>query len=193
MAKFEFVGLGRLMGQLTALQNPNVRPLLSKWETIIEEDNRRGVLSGTDKDGKPMRAVTYRPIKSDKQKWSKRKEAKHARGVTSAAADNLTSGQYRRLTGPPLAPRGASSRVIKNLQTAQGYDSSAGVHFAEGAWPDVESKKGVPFLEAHFDGADTGRCKLPQRDLRGLRPWGRMQCLKALQEWGRDLLRGPFA
>jgi hypothetical protein len=193
MAKFEFVGLGRLMSGLSALQNPDPRPVLAKWQVIIEQDNERGVLAGTDKDGKPMRPVTYRPIKSDKQKWTKKREAQHAKGVTSASGDNLTSGQYRRLTGPPLAPRGKSSRAIANLETGQGYDSSAGVFYAEGAWKNVVSKKGVPFLEAHFTGADTGRCKLPQRDLRGLRPWGRMQCLKALQEWGRDLLRGLWA
>ena len=193
MAKFEFVGLGRLMSSLSALQHPDPRPLLSKWQTIIEDDNRRGVLAGTDKDGKPMDGVTYRPIKSGQSKWSKRKEAKHARGVSEPSHDNLTGAQYRRLTGPPLAPRGASSRVIKNLQTGQGYDSSAGVFYAEGVWFDVESKKGREFLEAHFDGKDTGRCKLPQRDLRGLRPWGRMQCLKALQDWGADLLRRYWA
>jgi hypothetical protein len=188
MATFEFDGLGRLMGRLNALRNLDPTPLLSKWEVIIEEDNRKGVLAGTDKDGKPMIPVEYRPIKSSQEKWTARRERLHTAVVTGPAGDNLTSAQYRRLTGPPLAPRGASSRVVKNLQTGHGYDTSKGEYYAEGAWPDVRSKKGREFLEAHFDGTNG----LPKRDLRGVRPWGKQQALEALYDWMKDVLR-PFA
>ena len=77
----------------------------------IEEDNRRGVLAGIDKDGGYMPAVTYRPVGKAKRLNARQKNAaKGRRGVFSgfgpAAAglhNNLTSSEYRRLDGPPLA------------------------------------------------------------------------------------------
>src|SRR5947209_6256359 len=82
------------------------------------------------------------------------------------------------LGGPPLAPRGASSRVITNLFTQHGRDPADNTWFAEGAWFEVVSTRGIPFLMAHFTGAATGRghrVKLPVRDLRGVRPQGRQE------------------
>jgi phage gpG-like protein len=57
----------------------------------------------------------------------------------------------------------------------------------------VVSTRGVPFLDAHFTGASTGRghaVHLPRRDLRGVRPQGRQEAVVALNEWLARLLKG---
>lgn len=199
MATFNFASVNALVGRLSTLAKPDPRPLLARWAVIIEEDNRRGVLAGTDKDGVPLEAVTYRPVipegKKRAQRWTQKKQLGHMAGAAGAEDNNLSSTQYRRLGGPPLAPRGASSRVITNLETDIGWDSAAQSGFAEGAWKNVVSKKGVPFLLAHFTGAACGRkhaVTLKVRDLRGVRPWGRQKALRALQEYGRDILRALY-
>jgi hypothetical protein len=199
MAKLSTPGVQRLVWNHRALAGADPRPLLWKWATIIEEDNRRGVLAGTDKDGKPMQAVTYRPKLPKGRKrarpWTAAQQAAHLAGKTEPGGNNLSSAQYRRLGGPPLAPRGPGSRVITNLQTAIGWDTAAGTGFAEGRWADVESRKGVPFLMAHFTGAQCGKghkVKLPVRDLRGVRPLGQRRAFRALQEWGRELVKRLF-
>jgi hypothetical protein len=184
MAKFDFAALGRLQAKLAVLAHPDPTPLLLQWREIIKQDNRRGILAGLDKDGKPMPPVTYRP-KGSPLHWGARKQAAKVAASATPAHNNLTSTQYRHLSGPPLAPRGVNSRVITNLLTQHGYDSSRGVYFAEGAWREVVSTKGVYFLPYHFAGSGN----LPKRDLTGIRPWGRQQLVAALQKWGRDLLR----
>jgi hypothetical protein len=105
--------------------------------------------------------------------------------------DNLTSRQYRALTGPPLAPRGEHSRVIKNLKTGHGRVSGQGWK-ASGIWFDVVSTRGVYFLTAHFEGLSTGRnhaTKLPVRDLRGVRAWGMAEAVAAMRTWAATMLR----
>jgi hypothetical protein len=141
---------------------------MEEWERIIEQDNRRGVLAGQDKDGRPMVPVTYRPAGDKPKRWTKANDKKVAARaglqgpIASGYDDNLTSAEYRRLAGQPLAPRGLNSRSIKNLLTQHGRDG--GGWFAEGAWFDVVSRKGVQFLMAHFTVATCGRghrTKLP--------------------------------
>src|SRR6202034_3051404 len=72
----------------------------------------------------------------------------HASGLHN----NLTAAEYKLLGGPPLAPRGAFSRVITNFMTdwAKLRDGLWQVTFW---WEDVVSTKGVPFLRYHFEGA----------------------------------------
>ena len=60
-----------------------------------------------------------------------------------------------------------------------------GVWEVVGAWINVVSKKGVPFLHWHFDG--TG--KLPRRDLRGIRPDGVAKCRRSARAWMIDQIR----
>ena len=188
MAQYQWAGFDRLMSGLANLADPDAGPLMEEWEDIITEDNRRGVLAGLDKDGRPMPAVTYRPVTARPRRWTHKQEQSHlaAKGHLGAAGDNLSSAQYRRLDGPPLAPRGARSRVIANLFTQHGRVGDE--WFAEGAWGEVVSRDGTQFLDAHFTGARTGRnhaVKLPVRDLRGVRTWGRNKALAALRAWGR--------
>ena len=173
------------------------------WSQIIDDDNRRGVLAGTDRYGNPMAPVTYRPaptlgIKRPNAR-QKNNPAKGARrgafagfGMHAAGLhNNLTSAEYRRLAGPPLAPRGAFSRVITNLKTRFGRIGPRRFECV-GYWDEVVSTKGVPFLMAHFEGRRTGknrRTRLPARDLRGLRPEGRRKAFAAMRAWALDLLR----
>lgn len=195
MAQFQWSGLGRLQALLARVANPDANPLMERWEKIIFEDNRRGVLAGQDRYGRPMPAVTYRPIASaPKRRVPRRAGAFGGIGpYASGLHNNLSPAEYRRLNGPPLAPRGGNSRVITNLGTGHDTAPVGGVWTAEGRWFDVVSPRGVPFLMAHFTGARVGRghaVKLPVRDLRGVRPWGIDQAVKATREWAISLLQG---
>lgn len=192
---FDFAALDRLADAFRRLINPDPRALLDRWELIVQEDNRRGVLQGLDKDGVPMIPVTYRPrppgpVKPTKaQRGGARANANRGQfqGLGSSNFGNLTSSEYRLLGGPPLAPRDQFSRVVTNLKTGQGREGD-GQWFALGAWDEILSKKGVPFLRWHFDGTS----KLPRRDLRGVRPWGQQKALTALRAWAKDLVRQAF-
>lgn len=182
--------LQRELQSIYALDLKTVKPLLIEWQKILVEDNRKGVLSGLDKDGANMIPVTYRTGIATKTAARRGK----ARGRTvgefhgfgpfaSGLHGNLTTAQYKALTGPPLAPQGDHSRVIANYQTASGQVGPG--HFvAEGKWFDVVDIKGNPFLEHHFDGDGY----LPRRDLRGVRPWGIAEAKKALGAFVDELI-----
>jgi hypothetical protein len=200
MAGFSWSDYGAMMRLFGRLADPDPTPMLEEWEGIIRDDNRRGILAGQDKDGNPMVPVAYRPRGEPKKANKRQKNGAGIRGIFSglgpAAAglhNNLTSREYRKLGGPPLAPRGPNSRVITNLVTDITTKPVGGIWAAFGYWDEVVSTRGVPFLMAHFTGAATGRggrAKLPARDLRGVRPWGRNQAVLAMQRWGRSLLAG---
>lgn len=199
-------GFERLNRRLSAIANigDHARDLMEHWERIIEADNREGVLSGTDKDGNPEAPLRYRGQRRVGEKWSKLttaqrlgQNANKRRGeymghgpASSGLHNNLSSGEYRRLNGPRLAPRRQFSRIITNLVTASGREPgvSPAVWFAEGAWLDVVSRKGVRFLRFHFDGEG----RLPKYDLRGVRPAGRKRMIDALHEWAKLQIRERY-
>lgn len=177
-------GLDRLAARFQKLAHVNAEPLMLSWMRISEEDNRKGILDGTDKDGLPMAPVTYRPKLSRGEKphqltieerLGRRSNA--TRGAFAGGVNNnLSSSQYRKLDGPPLAPRRQFSRVITNLKLDYA-ELPSGRWEVTFWWDDVVSKKGVSFLRYHFEGAKikarNGRVwNLPVRDLRGLRPTG---------------------
>jgi len=192
------------MAGLRALGDPDATDLMVSWITIIDDDNRRGVLAGLDKDGTPMVPVTYRPrrgpLKPTKgQRGGMRANVRKGgfQGLGAARYGNLTSAEYRLLGGPPLAPRGQFSRVITNLKTGYGRTGPLDIQwFAAGYWDEVVDRKGKPFLLYHFDGATGGgkrhNVTLPRRDLRGVRPGGMTKAMKALDLWVRLLLRQVF-
>jgi hypothetical protein len=199
-ASVDTKGLDRLSKKFQKLIDPDATPLMVTWSRIIDEDNKRGVLAGLDKNGNPMRPVTYRPIGHAQKKLSpnqrnlvaaKKRRGKYA-GIGNHPAgenNNLTSAEYRRLTGPPLAPRGAFSRVITNFLTRFGRLAN-GTWEAVGYWNEVVSKDGVAFLKYHFNGANLKRGgRLPQRDLRGLRPEAQDKARKAARAWMLDIIR----
>lgn len=118
-------------------------------------------------------------------------------GYKPGSGGNLKASEYRKMTGPPLAPRGPGSRVISNYTIeAIVQPNTVGV---EGGWDDVVSKKGVEFLPFHFSGATSANATfatsiagdnhhLPRRNLVGLRQWGKTQARKELNAWVTQLM-----
>ena len=113
----------RLQDRVAQISDPDATPLYGTWMRIIDDDNRNGVLAGKDKNGNAMAPVTYRPKLKPAQKPVKLtieqrlgQNANVKRGrfaafgsTANAANNNLTSAEYRLLSGPPLAPAGRSA------------------------------------------------------------------------------------
>jgi len=195
---FDFSALDRLGARLRALGHLDATPLMHTWMRIIEEDNRKGVLAGLDRCGLPMAPVKYRPKATPAQKPTKTQRngvKANQKGPSagfgpwaSGLNNNLTSSEYRLLGGPPLAPRGKQSRVITNLETTYGPPGGIpadGRWFAAGAWDQVVSRAGIPFLPFHF----RGEGRLPRRDLAGVRPDGVEKARAAMRAWAISEVR----
>lgn len=205
MATYAWTGYDQLITRLDQLGDPDPTSMLEEWEQIIEADNRQGIMASTDKDDKPLAPVTYRPKGRARkkltvaQKNARRTYKTTARGVFSGIGpsaaglhNNLTTREYQKLGGPPLAPRGIHSRVITNLFTEH-RQTGANMWEATASWKEVVDIKGEPFLHDHFEGLATGRnraTRLPKRDLRGVRRWGKTQAVAAMNRWGARLLAG---
>jgi hypothetical protein len=194
-------GIETLLTKLKRLTNPQPITLMQTWMNIIDKDNRRGVMAGLDKDGNPMPPVTYRPVGTALKPTPEQRNYAHPRkgrgkfaglgSHPSGINNNLSYDEYVRLAGPPLAPRGAFSRVITNLKTRFERQNKT-TWRAIGEWVEVVSVEGVEFLSAHFNGAMVGRnhsVQLPVRDLRGVRPEGKEEAREAMKEWAYDQLR----
>lgn len=202
MATLDLSGLDRLSVRMRGLVNPDAAPLMLSWMLTIDADNRKGVLAGLDCHGVPMRPVTYRPKPSAARVTAAQRNnpAKGARrgafaglgSHPSGLHNNLTSAEYRRLSGPPLAPRGAFSRVVTNLKLRFGRLDGTRWE-AVGYWDEVVNAKGRPFLHFHFAGASGGgrsrTIVLPQRDLRGVRPEGVAKAQASGRAWMIDQVR----
>lgn len=191
---FTFNASGAFAGArvlLAKIRNADFSPLMERWEVIMAQDNRRGVLAGLDKDGQPLIPVTYRPITPNPPRPTSRQTNNRNRlpmGFGPAAAglhNNLTFKEYQRLGGPPLAPRGPFSRVITNLVTRSGRRSGS-IWYAAAAWMDIVSTKGRPFLRAHLLGLNG----LPKRNIAGVRPEGRREAQTALRAFVARLVYG---
>jgi hypothetical protein len=182
------LGLDRILLRLDQYrpQRADWRDLAEDLETVVVEDNRRGVLQGQDRHGNALAPVRYRTGFGVRTRFRQTSSAtfgtlrKRFQGL-GGGNGNLTTGQYRQLTGPPLAPRRDCSRVITNLNTR--HRMFEGGIEVEGAWVDVASAKGVPFLRFHFRGSG----RLAKRDLRGVRPAGMELALKLTREWHRRI------
>jgi hypothetical protein len=199
---------GRIKARLNKIANLDPTPLLISWTQLIADDNRNGVLAGLDKDGNPLAPVTYRPVEDTGKRINiAAKESSRLRlgqranrkrdllfgGMGPAASglhNNLTSSEYRRLTGPPLAPRSQFSRVITNLRLGQPIKEAENRWIAFCYWDEVVSTSGFSFLLVHFNGEPLGRNGPSiKRDLRGVRPEGKQRCRAALREWTIDMIR----
>lgn len=195
MAWVKLTGIKNIQRRLKKIGDFDPTNLLLTFEQIIEEDNRKGVLSGLDKDGHPLLPVTYRPrgeainIRSREAdskrlrngaRGNARKGNLAGRGPMAAGLhNNLSHAEYLRLAGPPLAPRGAFSRVITNLVTGQVKNYATKLHKAIGGWKGVVSVKGFAFLSALFK----------RRDIRGVRPAGMQKARVAARNFLRELFR----
>lgn len=198
-------GCERIQRRLEAITNvmDHAGDLMEHWERLMEEGNRNGVLAGTDGDGNPMLPVTYRPRFSRANYGGAGKPVKltvsqrlgqHARtkrgdffGLGPAASgwnNNLTSTEYRKLDGPPLAPRRQFSRVVTNFVTTSFQPEEHGYWVVIGTWKDVVSVKGYHFLPALFE----------TRNLRGVRPDDLEKMRATILPWAkltiRELWRG---
>lgn len=199
-------GLDRLIRRVGKLKRLDAVPLMASWMKIIEEDNRKGVLAGLDKDGNPMPAVTYRP-KGPTVKIGAKSAAKFRNNAKAGAKrgeffgfgpslaglnNNLSRAEYEQLTGPPLAPRGQFSRVITNLKLGFTEDPFGIKWTAYGVWFEVVSVKGRPFLQYHFKGIryrGWHGSSFKRRNLAGVRPAGRDKARRAAVAWMRDQIR----
>ncbi|HMF38319.1 MAG TPA: hypothetical protein VKF17_16870 [Isosphaeraceae bacterium] len=203
-------GCERIQRRLAAIEHvmDHAGDLMEHWERLVEEGNRRGVLvDQTDKDGGSLLAVTYRPTaaqkraiyagtaKPQKLTASQRlgQNPRLPRGAfygigdhQSGTNNNLTSSEYRRLTGPPLAPRGQFSRVITNFETSSFQIEEHGSWLVVGGWREVVSRTGYHFLPHLFDGDP------PQpgsRDLRGVRPKDIEKIRATILPWAKLIVR----
>lgn len=171
----------------------DVQPALEAGELILTEGNRRKVLSHQDGKGAPMIPVTYR---GQAVAIKRRSRSGDRFGTTSGTFKgfgplasglngNLTTAEYKKLTGPPLAPRGEQSRVITNMRTAIGQNG--GQFYVTKTWMDVVDVKGRPFLMAHFKGQNGQK----RRDLRGISPQEREQFRKVVRVCVAAYLKTP--
>lgn len=226
-----FNGVRKFAVALSTIDN-YVGPLIKSWGRILFEDNRRGVLMGLDKDDRSVMRTHYRTSYTqagiDRPTYVKGILAPDAMkswlvnisgsemgmgGFKGGTGNNLTKNEYKKLTGPPLAPRGMASRIISNY-VVNVFTQQNGVYGVEGGWNDVVSNRGYPFLYAHFNGTGLhkggnyatfmpsrrfrrinnsgngfGRGRnLPRRDMNGLRAWGRKRANDDLNRWMRELM-----
>lgn len=177
----DWPGFATLQHKLDALADPPMEAILLGLEQVVFTDNRDGLLAATDRDGQPMprtvresldegHEVFYRlPDDSIGHYWQAGRHGDHPEDGP----------------GPPLAPHGLKSRSITNLATGH-YEDGPGAWVVFGAWEDVLSEEGVPFLPFHF----RGEGKLPTRDLAGLRPDGRARALALVDDWASAVLAG---
>lgn len=212
----------RAMFRLETVTN-YVGPLIEAWAKVLIEDNRRGVMQGRDGDDKPMVPTKYRKsitqagagqagdmfFNASGEAFSNMEVESgflfaNLTGTIEGSTRRMESGnrsnrEYRKATGPPLAPFGPGSRVISNYTVEPVVENGGNTVGVEGGWDDVVSEKGVEFLPFHFKGATSSKATfatsiagnnhhLPRRNLVGLRRWGKTQAKKEIQAWIEWLL-----
>ena len=203
-------GCERIQRRLASVEHiiDHAGDLMEHWERLMEEGNRRGVLvDKTDKDGIPLLPVTYRPTYAQKRAiyagtakparptLAQRlgQHPRKGRGdffgfgpASSGINNNLSSSEYRKLDGPPLAPRRQFSRVITNFETVSFQPQEHGYWLVTGRWHEVVDVKGRTFLHYLFDGDP------PQpgpRDLRGVRPVDLAKMRATILPWAKLTIR----
>lgn len=186
--------LGRLGTKLRAVADLSnieaVRPLLEEFGRIIVEDNRRGVLAGLDRHGRRVAPVTYRGSTVGPVKTRGRNFGRASGTYKGGSGANLSPSEYKKLNGPPLAPRYQQSRIIANLVVTYGaVNMGRTIWQTTGYWKDVVRPDGRPLLPPHFRGARLRRGRLPKRDMAGVRPQGRREARQKTREWAREYLR----
>lgn len=190
----------RIQRGLAKLAAIDPTPLLETLEEVMWEDNRRGVMAGTNMNDVEMKHCEYRlSLASANPSMTPgvgELPTQFTRREGNDFGSSLKTHEYQQLSGPPLAPRGEGSRVISNYRTDNFREGNVWV--IEGAWIDILSAKGVPFIHAHFiglHGSYPGRyasnkgkrygVNLPRRDLRGLRQWGRNEARNQVNAWAK--------
>lgn len=175
-----------------------IEPLLDTVEKIYVEDNRRSILAGIDVNGNPLAPTTYRGSRANLSRTlggnvpSRRgmhfgaTDPNAFKGFAAPLFGNLTTAEYKKLDGPPMAPRRENSRVITNFRTMRTRTSKGRWEIGAG-YIDVVARDGVTyFLPFHLE----GRGRLPQRLFAGLRPQGRESVSRAMRDFLAERLRG---
>jgi hypothetical protein len=199
-ARITWDGFDDLYRRIGELADPDAAPLMEEWTKVLVEGNRKGVLAGLDGNDVPMPPLTYRGGEGFAEAKSRRgwpfglkRDYRTGWEKRIPGLQNSTTSEYKKMTGPRLAPQYARSRVIQNLEPGYGRDASQDyVWFAEAVWFDVVSEKGYHFLPVHFDGLRAGRgagFTMPQYDLRPVRPADRELAKAEMIAWAKDLVR----
>lgn len=118
----------------------NLAPIEPKLRRIFVEGKRFHLLRGTDAEGKP-----FQPIKP-------------------------STAKRRGGTGPPLAPRGAASRIIADYRVV--FETVATRIKVTAGWP-------MGWVQHH----KTGGRRLPKRDPGGFRAIDVREALQTLKGW----------
>lgn len=129
--------------------------IMPELEKLAWEDNRDGLLAGRDKHGRRFRKLSPHTVRFRKS--------------AVGAADPKA---------PPLIPCYERSRLIANYRVTS-FPRARGAWIILGAWEDVVSSKGVPFIGFHA----TGTRRMPRRDPTGVRPVGQQKISEALKTW----------
>lgn len=170
--------LDKLIGQVKSLESINFAPLMDEWRGILETDNENNL--GIDGYGIPMEMVYYRPD----EKAGTRKPIRY----DILPYNNLTSGHYRTLDGPPLSPRGTDSRVTTTFRTWWDRpEENPDVWTTYAGWEDFVSLDELEILPFHAAG-DIHNPKLPIRDLFHIRPNTLVKARDALVSFINKLL-----
>jgi hypothetical protein len=170
-----------VQAKLLKLLDPDLTPVMLGLMGVIGTDNRDGLLAGTDKDGAKMPTTVRERTPEGYDVFYKLPDGKTGHYYQAGrSGDHPEDGD-----GPPLAPHGIESRAITNLKVEYHRDGPD-QWVAQGAWKNVLSDKGVPFLPFHF----RGEGRLPTRDLAGLRPDGRDAAVALVDSWVTAMLAG---
>lgn len=181
------------VNRLAGVDAEDLAELEEELRRVIIEDNRKGVLEGTDRNDAPMEPLRYRNGSGVRTRArSMRSESFGSirgrfKGVAPApksgrtvlANNNLTTKAYQQLTGPRLAPRREASRVITNLLPLPS-ERRGDTLIIQCGWVDVVNPKGRQFLTFHFEGKVRGARAY---DLRGVRRWGREKARYIVRQW----------
>lgn len=126
----------------------DLKPLADRAQVVMERQNADGALMGVDQHGETYEALA-------KSTWKRRPGS-----------------------GPPLAPRGAASRIVALFRVRQ--EASFDAITVIGSWPNV------PWIKYHV----TGTARMPIRDPAGIRPHGWQQLAVEFHDWVQEVLRG---
>lgn len=198
-------GLDHMIAFLQRLGTFDPMPALVDCGRIMVEGNRAGVLAGLNAAGQPATpALRYRmgggkPTAYRRNRFAQQRspgaiggkagtgaviryrsgggkfKPTHRGTQTTAANNNLTTSEYRKLTGPFAAPRREHSRIITNFKVQTPLKMGDDLWVVKGGWSDVVDTRGREFYQYLF--------RPSGRDYRGIRPTDMIECRDIIVKW----------
>lgn len=150
--------LKNLDAKMAFIKGRGAQILSEKIAEAVAEGNAYDRTNGRDKDGRPIA-----PLRSPRK------------------------GALKGATGPPLAPQGAASRVVRNFRSEA--RRRGGQWRITAGWQGVTSRAGVPFLPFH----DMGAGRLPRRPIFGVSPRTRARINALIVEFKSKQLKAVRA